>query len=768
MKKCTLITGISIKYKIIVPVVIMLLLSSAAAALIVYHSISSADEQEVQREMKGLYTGIFQRISEAETAAGMIAENLASNNDVQFSVALQDAGLLEQNTRPLIRSLEQGSFLQGYFDFTNAQGTVIYASNAEWLKGKKLADYRPLLRRVMQEQKKASGLEMGPDGLYVRSIAPVIYNGEFAGAVEFNCSLKSIFSKIRGGAENVNIGIMLPADMASGLHSSEGFLPVGNMRLACYTDAAPFRLLSAIHGVSDGPQRVRKGNIIFSLFPMKLAANSHSVTGVLAYDSTVRSEAVMGAMKKLGLSLGISTMLVALLMALFLSRIIAPLQHVVSGMKSLSRGQFTSVAPRVSCDEFGELARLNNNILFSFGRLVSTLQDDARNLTHAAGYIKSSGRQFQEGIVSLDSESDILAAKAASVSETLQQTSRSMEDLAAASTEIAGSVATSAASAGEALEMSLNANSVIDSLGESSQKIGEIVKVINAVAEQTNLLALNATIEAARAGEAGKGFAVVAGEVKELARQTGRATDEIAQMVRAIQADTARAVEVVEEIGVKISAVTDMTNTIASATEEQTATISEISGTLESGMQEVVNLADLAETLKNETVRFSESVVSATNSQEAIVELADELQTVARYFNVSPDAVKTAGHDADDKVRLMSATLKHFRWKQALTLAILEGRPVSIEIDPDRCDLGRFVRSRLEVAPSRERDIMEQIAGKHHRLHELGHAVLDHLEAGRQEEARRLFKHELAPLFQDMLELLDLAKQLTMGRAAAA
>ncbi len=768
MKKCTLITGISIKYKIIVPVVIMLLLSSAVAALIVYRSISSADESEVQREMKSLEAGIFQRISEAETAAGMLTENLANNNDVQFSVALQDAGLLEQNTRPLIKSLGQGSFLHGYFDFTNAEGSVIYASDQEWLHGKKLADSRPLLRKVMQEKKKAYGLEMGPDGLYVRAISPVIYNGEFAGAVEFNCSLQSIFSKIKGGADNVNMGILLPSDKVSRLHSSEGLLPVGSMLLAYYTDAAPFKGLRSVQKISSPQAHVRSGNIIFSLFPMRLSASSDHVTGVLVYDSTVRSEAVMGAMKKLGLSLLISTLVVALVMALFLSRIIAPLQHIVAGMKSLSRGQFVRAVPHVSCDEFGELARLSNNILFSFGRLVGTLQEDAQNLTYAAGYIKESGRHFQEGIVSLDGESDTLAAKAAYVSETLQQTSHSMEDLTAASSEIAGSVATSAASAGEALEMSLHANSVINSLGESSEKIGEIVKVINAVAEQTNLLALNATIEAARAGEAGKGFAVVAGEVKELARQTGRATDEIAQMIRAIQTDTARAVAVVEEIGAKISSVTDMTNTIASATEEQTATISEISGALESGMQEVINLAGMAETLKQETVIFSESVVSATNSQEAIVELADELQTVARYFDVSPEAVETAGSYADDKVRLMSATLKHFRWKQALTLAILEGKPVSIESDPDICDLGKFVSSRLAVASAQERGVMEQIALKHGSLHELGNAVLKHLEAGEKEEARRVFKQDLAPLFHDMLELLDQAKQLAMGRAASA
>ena len=120
-------------------------------------------------------------------------------------------------------------------------------------------------------------------------------------------------------------------------------------------------------------------------------------------------------------------------------------------------------------------------------------------------------------------------------------------------------------------------NVTIKQLGDSSNEIGQVVKVITSIAQQTNLLALNATIEAARAGEAGKGFAVVANEVKELARQTAKATEEISQKINAIQGATGVAVSAIGSISDSIRKINEISTTIASAVEEQTAATNEIS-----------------------------------------------------------------------------------------------------------------------------------------------------------------------------------------------
>ena len=141
---------------------------------------------------------------------------------------------------------------------------------------------------------------------------------------------------------------------------------------------------------------------------------------------------------------------------------------------------------------------------------------------------------------------------------------------------IAANTTEAAKVAGEAVGVVHGANATVTKLGKSSAEIGEVIKVITSIAEQTNLLALNATIEAARAGEAGKGFAVVANEVKELAKQTAKATEDISGKIIAIQADTEGAVTAIGTVSGIINQINDISATIATAVEEQSSTTNEM------------------------------------------------------------------------------------------------------------------------------------------------------------------------------------------------
>ena len=190
--------------------------------------------------------------------------------------------------------------------------------------------------------------------------------------------------------------------------------------------------------------------------------------------------------------------------------------------------------------------------------------------------------------------------------------------------------------AAQAVTMVETTNESVGKLGASSQEIGNVVKVITSIAEQTNLLALNATIEAARAGEAGKGFAVVAGEVKELAQETAKATEDISQRIDAIQTDTAAAITAIDQIGSVIGEINDTQTTIAGAVEQQSATTSEIGRNV---TEAASGSTEIARNITGVATAAEATTGSAGDTQRAaddLARMADELRQLVSQFQYEP------------------------------------------------------------------------------------------------------------------------------------
>ena len=258
--------------------------------------------------------------------------------------------------------------------------------------------------------------------------------------------------------------------------------------------------------------------------------------------------------------------------------------------------------------------------------------ENAQSLASSSEELSAVSAQMSSNAEETSSQANVVSAASEQVSKNIQTVATATEEMSASIKEIAKSATEAAKIATSAVRTAESTNATVGKLGESSAEIGQVIKVITSIAQQTNLLALNATIEAARAGEAGKGFAVVANEVKELAKETAKATEDISRKIEAIQGDTKGAVEAIGQITTIINQLNDISNTIASAVEEQTATTNEITrnvGEAAKGSSQIVeNIVSVATAAKSTTE-------GATNTQTAAQELARmaaELQRLVGQF----------------------------------------------------------------------------------------------------------------------------------------
>jgi methyl-accepting chemotaxis protein len=316
---------------------------------------------------------------------------------------------------------------------------------------------------------------------------------------------------------------------------------------------------------------------------------------------------------------------------------------ILTVVAAASEGDLTREVEVHGSDSIGQMGEGLAKFFGDLRRSIGSIGESAMNLASASEELTTVSQQMSANAEETSVQMKVVSGATTQVNQNLQTVATGAEQMGASIKDIAKNASQAATVATSAVRSAEIANNAVSKLGDSSAEIGEVIKVITSIAHQTNLLALNATIEAARAGEAGKDFAVVANEVKELAKKTAKATDDISRMIKTIQVDTKSAVDAIGTISEVINEINGISNTIATAVEEQSATTNEMARNVSEAAQGsgeiTTNINGVSEAAES-TSRGAEDTQKAAKQ---LVQTSAELQRLVEQFKIGEGEHATKG-----------------------------------------------------------------------------------------------------------------------------
>ncbi len=382
--------------------------------------------------------------------------------------------------------------------------------------------------------------------------------------------------------------------------------------------------------------------VLASYSPVNIAGKTWALVAEIDVDEAF---AVVSKMQYLMGTIALICVAVIIMVALFITRSITkPIVRGVEFAKAMAGGDFSQTLVIDQKDEVGILAKALNDMTHSVGSMfkevisgVNTMTGASSELTEIAHMMSGSAEKTSIKSNSVSASSDEMSGNLNSVAAAMEEATANLSIVASSSEEMSNTISEIAKNSErarsittEAVTQAKDASGTVGELGVSAQEIGKVTETITEISEQTNLLALNATIEAARAGEAGKGFAVVANEIKELAKQTADATQDIKRQVGGIQSSSDGVVEAIQTISSVIDEIDQIVSTIATAVEEQSVTTQEIAQNVTHASQGIAEV--------NENVAQSSTVANTINENiDEVNSLTDEMANSSSQVNLSAE-----------------------------------------------------------------------------------------------------------------------------------